>query len=294
MAWAAAARPPRRRRSGRRRLPRLGPSSGPPPRRSSSTRPAAAEHGRRRRGPAGALLPFVQPHRRRASSSTAASSWGPRPARAATRTSSTSGTKAPTTSRPSTTSGTGSPSSTCRRSRAPSRPMVRRLPRSRPAVLRDDGEAGEGHDPRAGGAGRPRVHRLPRDHPRRAARWARATTPSATRRSTGCSTSGNAVIQAAARLGDLPRPRAPPRDLHAQLHAQGVRQVLLRLPQGAPRRAGQLLPLVPRVQRVRRLAEQRRVDEQRARLLPSEGGAGPASTATCRRWRRATPRPRTA
>ncbi len=57
----------------------------------------------------------------------------------------------------------------------------------------------------------------------------------------------------------LPRSRAASAHVHETVHAPRFGGVLRYLPQGPPRRAGQRLPLVPRFQRLRQLAGQRRV-----------------------------------
>ena len=77
-------------------------------------------------------------------------------------------------------------------------------------------------------------------------------------------------------------PGAAPQDVHEAVHAAGPRRVLLDLPQGAPRRAGEQLPLVPRLQRLRQLAGQRRLRPGRALVLLPAEVADLRRTATCR------------
>ncbi len=67
-------------------------------------------------------------------------------------------------------------------------------------------------------------------------------------------------------LPDLSQSRAAPADLPEAVHAR-LGGVLRGLPQGAPRRAGELLPLVPRLQRLRQLAGERRLGSGRALVL---------------------------
>ena len=57
---------------------------------------------------------------------------------------------------------------------------------------------------------------------------------------------------------------------HEAVHAPGCRGILLGVPQGAPGCAGQQIPLVPRIQRVRQLAGQRGLRAWRAVVLLSE------------------------
>ena len=83
-------------------------------------------------------------------------------------------------------------------------------------------------------------------------------------------------------LPDLSEPGAAPEDVHEAVHAAGLGGVLLVLPQGAPRRAGERLPLVPRLQRLRQLAGERRLRPGRALVLLPAEGRRPAPTATCR------------
>ena len=86
----------------------------------------------------------------------------------------------------------------------------------------------------------------------------------------------------ARRLSYLSRSGAAPADFHEAVHAPGFGGVLLHLPQGPSGRAGQQLPLDPRLQRLRQLAGQRRFRAGRAVVLLSAEDVRPASTATCR------------
>ena len=70
---------------------------------------------------------------------------------------------------------------------------------------------------------------------------------------------------------------AAPQHVHQAVSPRPDRGVLLELPQGPPRRAGQQLPVVPRLQRLRQLAGLRRVGAGRAVVLLS------AEAATLRR-----------
>ena len=72
-------------------------------------------------------------------------------------------------------------------------------------------------------------------------------------------------------------PRAAPRNLHEALPPRADGRVLLVVPQGAPRRAGERLPLDPGLQRLRQLAGLGRLRPGRAILLL------PARAATLRR-----------
>ena len=73
------------------------------------------------------------------------------------------------------------------------------------------------------------------------------------------------------RSADVHRSAAAPRDVPQAVPPGADAGVLLELPQGPPRRAGQQLPLVPRLQRLRQLAGVWRVRRGRSIvLLPGE------------------------
>ena len=84
-----------------------------------------------------------------------------------------------------------------------------------------------------------------------------------------------AVDQGDRQFPDLSQSGAAPPDVHEAVHAAGHRRILRRVPQGASRRPGEPLPLVPRLQRLRQLAGQRRLRTGRALVLLS------GSTSTC-------------
>ena len=77
-------------------------------------------------------------------------------------------------------------------------------------------------------------------------------------------------------------PEPHKRDVPEAVHARAIRRILLRLPQGAPGCAGEQLPLVPRLQRLRQLAGQRRFRPGRALVLLSGQSPRSAPIATCR------------
>ena len=79
---------------------------------------------------------------------------------------------------------------------------------------------------------------------------------------------------AGARCAVVSVARASPQDVHQAVSPRTDRGVLLELPQGPPRRAGEQLPVVPRLQRLRQLAGLGRVGPGRAVvLLPAEAAA---------------------
>ena len=90
-------------------------------------------------------------------------------------------------------------------------------------------------------------------------------------------------------LPDLPQSQAAQGDLPEAVHARPIRGILLGLPQGAPRRSGEQLPLAARLQRLRQLAGQRRFRPGRAVVLLSAQNAWSAPIATCRWLPRTTP-----
>ena len=75
-------------------------------------------------------------------------------------------------------------------------------------------------------------------------------------------------------------------DLHEALHAGAIGGVLLDLPQGPSRCAGEQLPLGARLQRLRQLAGERRVRTGRALVLLSAQDVDLRRIATCRWWHR--------
>ena len=189
----------------------------------------------------------------------------------ATRTSTSSGSRRRTTSRRSTTSGTASRSSTCRTSSARSR----RSGAPAATITRCSSTAAS--------IGRSRSRSTRRK--RRPGSAARRATRSRTCGSTmgqgdftieypplhDLAASDEPVPAVRARSADLPRSRAASRDLPQAVPSRADAGVLLVLPQGPSRRAGEQLPLVPRLQRLRQLAGVRRVGPGRALvLLPAE------------------------
>ncbi len=151
--------------------------------------------------------------------------------------------------------------------------MVRWMPRSGCALRRVDGYSDQADCAPSRITGWPRLHDVPLHRPReehdgpgrflpgvsQAARVSRHAESGGTR---------------AARFPDPAESRAAPPRVPQAVHAHADGGILLHLPQGASRRAGESLPLVPRLQRIRQLAGQRRL---RARgtlvLLPAETAA---------------------
>ena len=239
-----------------RRAPHRQPDGGPAP------------DGGGRRRPVEPVLPFVGQHQRQRHHPGELLHDQRRPAGAATRTSTTSGTRRRTTSRRSTTSGTASRSSTCRTWSARSRRSGARAAttmrcsstaastgRSRSRSTRRKRRPAwparratrSSHVQQLDGAGR-----LRRSSTRRCTTWPRARTRCSAGRTTQ-------LVYLA--------PRAAPRHLHEAVPPRADRRVLLVVPQGAPRRAGERLPLVPRLQRLRQLAGLGRVGPGRALVL---------------------------
>ena len=148
--------------------------------------------------------------------------------------------------------------------------VVRRLPRSRRVLqraLRPADPRADRHARSAGGAG---LHLLPLDRARRrhdGAGGLHRRVPAAARpgRQRG------AVVALGARSGHRARPGAPPAHVPETVPSRGQRRVLLFVPQGPSGRAGERLPLDPRLQRVRQLAGVRGVGAGRPLvLLPGE------------------------
>ena len=210
-----------------------------------------------------------------ASRSSAASSWTRRRASAATATSTSSGTARRTTSRRSTTSGTASPSSTCRTSIGTEAvEVVRRLPRSGAAVQRPDGHARSKrslHTPEAqAGLGCVACHAIVDGRQHDGPGRLHDGVPDAVgpRRERAA---GDAVPPRLPREGES---RAAPPRVPEAVHEGPGGGLLLHVPQGPPRRAGEQLPLDPRLQRLRQLAGERRLGHGRAVvLLPAEVAA---------------------
>ena len=151
--------------------------------------------------------------------------------------------------------------------------VVRRLPRPGGAVQRHDGHAHQADRRTARSAGRARLHGVPLDRRRWTARWARAASRWSIRRSRAGG-EREARHALAARLHHEAEPRAAPARVPEAVHEGADGRVLLVVPQGAPRRAGERLPLDSRLQRVRQLAGQRRLGHGRALvLLPAEAAA---------------------
>ena len=214
-----------------------------------------------------ALLPLVGSNQRRGHDSLGLLPGLGRCAAIATRTSTSSGRDRCTTSRRSTTSSTGSRSSTCSRSwaRSPSkwcagchdhavffngrfdRPIAEQ-------IETPEAQAGlactscHSISQRGQLDGQWRVH-----HCLPAAAPARVEPPAAG--------AGHRSFP------HLPRSRTAPPHVHEAVHAPRRVRVLRHLPQGAPRRAGQRLPLDSRLQRIRQLAGQRRLWPGRAIVL---------------------------
>ncbi len=131
--------------------------------------------------------------------------------------------------------------------------VVRRLPRSRRLLQRPVRSADQGADRHAGSAGRPRVHVVPfdlarpqHDGPGRFRDRVPAAAPSRRER--------QLVPPSGARPLDRARPRAAQADVPQAVPPRADVGILLVVPQGPPRRPGQRLPLVPRLQRLRQLA----------------------------------------
>ena len=136
--------------------------------------------------------------------------------------------------------------------------VVRRLPRSRRLLQRPLRAADQGADRHARSARRPRLHLVPLDRPRGQHAWATAASRSSIRRCTSSPPARTRASDAARLLPDLSQSGAAPPHVHEAVHAAGLGRVLLRVPQGASGRSGEQLPLVPRLQRLRQLAGQRR------------------------------------
>ena len=106
--------------------------------------------------------------------------------------------------------------------------------------------------------------------------------------------SENPVLRAGPRLPAAARPGAAPRHVPQALPPRADAGVLLVVPQGPPRRAGQRLPLVPRLQRLRQLAGLGRVGRGRALVLLPAEAAEVRRLPHAARGRRTIPRRRTA
>ena len=144
--------------------------------------------------------------------------------------------------------------------------VVRGLPRPRGVLQRPVRHADQGADRHAGSAGRTRLHVVSCHH-------ARAGIDGAGRfhhRVPGAARADEQQEQVHPRDGqlhDLSEPGAAPPDVHEAVHDARLAGVLLVVPQGPPRRAGERLSLVPRLQRLRRLAGERRLRPGGALLL---------------------------
>ena len=148
--------------------------------------------------------------------------------------------------------------------------VVRRLSRSRRVLQRTVRPADQGADRHAGSAGGPRVHVVPRDHARQ-----EHDGPGGLRRrvSAAARPGGEREPAAAVRARSAPLhgSAAAPRDVPQAVPPRADAGILLVVSQGAPRRAGERLSLVPRLQRLRQLAGVRHLGRGRAIvLLPAE------------------------
>ena len=115
-----------------------------------------------------------------------------------------------------------------------------------------------------------------------AAAWATAISRSSTRR---CTSWPPATTRTSAQLDyflTYLNPEPHRQHVHEAVHAAGSAEYLRHLPQGAPRRAGEQLPLGARLQRLRQLAGQRRLGPGRAVVLLPAEVVRPAPIATCR------------
>ena len=149
--------------------------------------------------------------------------------------------------------------------------VVRGLPRPRRLLQRPLRPADQGADRHARGAERPRLHVVPLDRARAAARWARATSTIEYPPLHDLAVSENPVLAWTHDYLLKLDPEPHRRDVPEALPPRADGRVLLVVPQGAPRRAGERLPLVPRLQRLRQLAGLGRVGPGRALLLlPAE------------------------
>ena len=158
--------------------------------------------------------------------------------------------------------------------------VVRGLPRSRGVLQRTLRPADQGADRHAGGAGPVwRARRATRSR-RWTAAWATAASRSSIRRCTSWRSSQQSIHPEPRSVSDLSESGAAPPLVHEAVHAAGLGGVLRDVPQGAPRRAGERLPVVPRVQRLRQLAGERRVGAGRAIVLLPARKRRRASTAT--------------
>ena len=171
--------------------------------------------------------------------------------------------------------------------------VVRRLPRSRGVLQRPLRSADQGADRDPGSAGRARLHVLPFDHARpqhHGPGGFRDRVPAAAR--SGGEREPRGAVRP--RSAHLHRPRAAPADLPEAVPSRADARVLLVVPQGPPRPAGEQLPLVPRLQRLRQLAGVRRVGRRARGPSITRPSRRSAPTATCSACPRTIPRPRTA
>ena len=175
--------------------------------------------------------------------------------------------------------------------------VVRRLPRSRGVLQRPLRSADQGADRHAGSAGRARLHVVPLD---RARRQHDGPGRLHDRISAAARSRRQRAIRCCAFVHDLltyldPEPHRE--TFLKPFMREQTAEFCSTLPQGAPRRAGEQLPLVPRLQRLRQLAGERRLGPGRALvLLPAEAAevrrlphaAGRARTIRRRRTARST------
>ena len=146
--------------------------------------------------------------------------------------------------------------------------VVRGLPRSRGLLQRPVRPADQGADRYAGSAGRPGLHVVPRHRARGQHAWATPISPWSIRRCTSWPPARIQYIRAIDYFLTYLNPEAAPATF-LKPFMQGLGGVLLGVPQGAPGRAGEPLPLGPRLQRLRQLAGQRRLGTGRAVVLLS-------------------------
>ncbi len=150
------------------------------------------------------------------------------------------------------------------RDRHAAQQVVRRMPRSRGLLQRTVRPAHQGTDRYARSAGRPGLHVLPRHRARGQHHGQRGF---------------HGGVSAAARARRQPQPGAPRGRLRPDVSQSGAApahvpeavharpRILRRVPQSAPGRPGQRLPLDSRIQRLRQLAGQRRIRAGRAFVL---------------------------
>ncbi len=156
--------------------------------------------------------------------------------------------------------------------RHPAVEVVRRLPRPCGVLQRPLRPSDPRADRHAGSAGRARLHVVPFDYACRQHDGPGGLRDriSAAARARGQREPGAEIP---ARPADLHRSRAAPRSLPQAVPSRPDAGVLLELPQSTSRRAGQPLPLVPRLQRLRQLAGLGGIGRRGALVLLPEDAA---------------------